>query len=184
MPVQEQAGGSIEDSGRSSSFESINSDIDDDVSEASGKRSVEQRNIEIAARETSVVFRLRLLIFAVLLIATAAVSGLVYVVSDQGYQRQYKVQYDGAAQQVHDAFFDILDSKLRPLASMAVAATAHGVDHNLAWPFVTLSSFQQRAASARSHKGVWSIWLCPTVSVDDREKWENEYVTGENAQWM
>ena len=49
--------------------------------------------------------------------------------------------------------------------NLIVAQIAHGVDHVLPWPFVTLSSFQQRASAARHLSGVLHLAMMPVVRV-------------------
>lgn len=61
--------------------------------------------------------------------------------------------------------------------------TAHGIDHGKSWPFVTLSSFQERAATIMDSSGVLYVGFNPIVYQADRTKWENYTYNNPEAQW-
>lgn len=60
-----------------------------------------------------------------------------------------------------------------PAGSLVVALVAHGIDHTRQWPFVALSSFQQRASTAKRQSGSIFIATHPIVWREDRLAWEN-----------
>jgi membrane protein required for beta-lactamase induction len=150
---------------------------------SSAKEQEEEKIIELASRESTIVFRLRLLVFLVLLIAAVAVSLIVYFITYGAEEEESKTQYEGAAEKVLEAFDNIVDHKLAAVSSLGVALIAHGVDHIRTWPFVTLSSFQQRAATAREESGALYVQINPMVSESDRQEWE-KFVVGEDSKWM
>jgi hypothetical protein len=158
---------------------------DDNESESSSTGSTvkEQEEVKLAKRETMAVFRLRLLVFIVLLLAAIAVSVIVYYITTGAEHEESKSQYEGASDKVLEAFIDIVDSKLAAVSSLGVAAIAHGVDHIRTWPFVTLSSFQQRSATAREQSGSLFVHINPIVTDIERLEWE-KFVVGEDAYWM
>jgi hypothetical protein len=166
---------------------SSSSDNDNDTGSSSAGSSADQEDekvIQLANRETVIVFRLRLLVFLVLLLASIAVSAVVYTITHDAEEAEAKTQYEGAAERVIDAFIDIVDSKLATVSSLGVAAIAHSVDHDTqTWPFVTLSRFQQRAATVREESGALYVHINPMVSESDRQEWE-EFVVGEDSNWM
>jgi hypothetical protein len=164
-------------------------DDDDDYNEDSGSSSAgsiakdqEEERTTLARNETIAVFRLRLLVFMILLMAAVAVSLIVFFITSGAENKESESQYEGAAEKVLDAFIDIVESKLASMASIGVAAIAHGIDNKRTWPFLTLSSFQQRAATAREESGALYIHINPMVSESNRQEWE-EYVVGEDS-WM
>lgn len=61
--------------------------------------------------------------------------------------------------------------------------TAHGIDHVKTWPFVTLSSFQERAATILDSSGVLFVGFAPIVENKDRLEWENYTNHDPEAQW-
>lgn len=134
---------------------------------------------QLAQQETLQVFRLRMLVFCVLFIATVAVSAAVYYITTDAEKELANNQFTSAADKVTDAFIDIVKSRLPAVSSIGVAAIAHGVDHYRDWPFVTLSSFQQRSSTARSLSKALAVYFCPYVTDEDRKEWE-EFVIHEH----
>jgi len=142
----------------------------------------EGNKIEVAQRETVAVFRLRLLVSFVLLLASIIICMIVYHITNRAIEKEYESQYEAAFKKIRTAFLDIAESKFASLSSLSVAVIAHAVDHNASWPFVTLSNFQQRASTARSQSGALDIQLSRLVTEDQRAEWEN-YTQVENG-WM
>jgi hypothetical protein len=170
---------------------SINTDEDEDVvsigdPSSGGSRQTNGSDKEVqedlSKNETRGVFRLRVLVILVILSAAAVVSVVVYVSTKQGELDTFESQYEGASTKVLEAFEDIVLSKLGAASSLAVATIAHGVDHFRTWPFVTLSSFQQRSSTAlKGSKGIFSA-LLPLVTAVDREEWERFVI--EDGSWI
>jgi len=118
-----------------------------------------------------------------LLAAAAAVTAVVFTVTNSSEVDGFETQYNGAAQKIVEAFQGIVEQKFGAISSMGVATIAHGVDHVRTWPRVTLSSFQQRAGTAKSVSGALFVALSPNVVDEDRIEWE-EYVVSEDAYWI
>jgi hypothetical protein len=88
-----------------------------------------RQKLNLARKETAAVFRLRLLVFVVLLLAALGVSVIVYLITARAEQDEYRTQYEGIAKKVTESFLDIADSKLAAISAFGVALNAHGVDH-------------------------------------------------------
>lgn len=138
---------------------------------------------ELAKEETNIVFRLRVLVFFVLFLAAVIVCVVVFLITSGSEDEEASTQYEAAAEKILETFVHIVDLKLVAVSSLGVATIAHGVDHTRTWPFVTLSSFQQRAATARSESGALYIHINHFVTDDDRKEWE-EFVAGKERKWM
>ena len=138
---------------------------------------------DLAKKGSAHVFRLRVLVILILICAAAGVSVLVYSISNQAEEQDFNTQFSGAAKQLYEEFEAIGRNRISQLGSLAVASIAHGVDHSRSWPFVTLSSFQQRAYTTKVNSGLLEVSLNPLVSEEDREEWE-EYVVSEDAYWI
>lgn len=143
----------------------------------------EEQKLNLAKNETAAVFKLRLLVFLVLFLASVAVSIIVYLVSASAEKDEYRSQYEGASKKVLESFLDIVDTKLGAVSAMGVAIIAHGVDHLRSWPFVTLSSFQQRASTARKQSGALFVHINPMVHATQKEEWES-FVVSEDSYWI
>lgn len=129
------------------------------------------------------VFRLRVLVILVLLMAATAVSVVVYLITRNAQKDEFEIQYEGVAEKVVESFTDIV-KKMGAISGLGVAACAHAVDNaETDWPFITLSSFQQRAGNARTLSGTLYVSINPVVTQDQLPQWE-QYVLGENSNWM
>ena len=139
--------------------------------------------LQLAKEETAAITRLRVLVIKVLLLAALAVSITVYTITKKAEEDEYKQQYESAAKLMTAAFTDIMVSKMGVVSSLGVALIAHGVDHTRQWPFVTLSSFQQRASTALHQSGAIYLHINPLVTNGTRREWE-QFVVGEDSSWM
>jgi hypothetical protein len=137
---------------------------------------------QLAQKETRNVFLLRVLVVMVLLLAAVAVSIVVYFITRNAEIDEFETQYTALADTVLRAFEDIVTQKLGAISSVGVAAIAHGVDHKREWPFLTLSFFQERSATARSLSGALSVSINPVVSDAKRSEWE-KFVVEEDG-WI
>jgi len=132
----------------------------------------EKEKVQLSKKETEAVFRLRLLVFLILFLASIAVSLIVYFITAGAMDDQYDSGYAAAAEKVVEAFLDIAESKIGIMASLGVATIAHSLDHPRKWPYVTLSSYQQRASAACSQSGALDVVLCPLVTEAQRAEWD------------
>jgi hypothetical protein len=117
-----------------------------------------------------------------LLFAAVAVSVVVYLITRDAEIDEYETQYKALADTVLRAFEDIVTQKMGAISSVGVAAIAHGVDHKRDWPFLTLSSFQERSATARSLSGALFVSINPLVKETERDEWEKFVV--KEAGWI
>ncbi len=181
----EKSGASASDNDQQSSEASRNngsSTTGDNPSESTGAYSNDQTaKGQLARRETENVNRLRYLVLAILFMAAAGVSVLVFHISKQSEKEEMESQFVSASERLSEAFDGIRTERIATLASLAVAAIAHGVDHSRDWPFVSLSSYQQRAFTAKQNSGVLQVSIAPFVSREDRTLWE-EYVVSNEAE--
>jgi hypothetical protein len=137
----------------------------------------------IASKESKAVNQLRVIVFAVLLLAAMLVSVIVYLITSTSEEHAFKVQYEGMAGQLIDAFHGIVTQKLSVVGSLRVSLMAHALDIDPGWPFVTLSSFQQRAETIRRLSNSVSIGTYPVIEESKRSEWE-KYVATEAPKWM
>jgi hypothetical protein len=134
---------------------------------------------ELAQKETEHVLMLRVLVVLVLLLAAVAVSIVVYTITENAEIDEFETQYTALSETVLRTFEEIVTEKMGAISSVSVAAIAHGVDHHREWPFVTLSFFQERSATARSLSGALSVSINPVVSDAQRSEWEKFVVEEE-----
>lgn len=82
-----------------------------------------------------------------------------------------------------ETFLLIPKNKMESAGSLSVAMTAHGVNHSDDWPFVTLSSFQERASTVKVSSGVLYVGFNPIVPKEHLLVWENYTNYNPTAQW-
>ncbi|CAB9517391.1 Receptor-type guanylate cyclase gcy [Seminavis robusta] len=172
-------------------YQHTNNDLEDNCSvhsstgrtTKSGSEEDDDGKLQFAKRETQAVLRLRLLVFDFLIVATIAVSLITYFTSTSAEMAEYNSQYDAAAEKVMDAFMDIAVSKLAAVSGLAVTMAAHAEETQSLFPFVTLSRFQERAATYLDQSGALYIHVSPLVVKEQRKDWEL-YVTGNESLWI
>jgi len=162
----------------SSSVSSGSNNIDDDYETGTSTSTHDvnedcKEKVQISKKETEAVFRLRLIVFLILFLASIAVSLIVYFITAGATNDQYDSDYAAASEKVVEAFSAVAEAKIDSLASLGVAMIAHAIDNSRTWPYVTLSSFQQRASAARDQSGALDIVLSPLVVETERTQWES-----------
>jgi hypothetical protein len=136
---------------------------------------------QLSRKETTAVFRLRVVVSLALLLAAAAVSYVVYFITRKAEMDAFEVQYEGAAEKVVISFTDIVE-EIGAISGLGLAASAYSLDTKSEWPFVTLSNFQERARNARRNSGTLYVSINPVVDTEELDKWE-EYVLSDNNSW-
>lgn len=172
------SGSSLEaDSTRLDSSSRNGGGVDSSSSEANGRG--------IAKSETAAVFRLRVIVIVVLLMVASVVSAVVLQITRAGEHDEFETQFAGASHVLQARFEAVID-RLSVISALAVvddaAAQRRGLEEE--WPFRTVYNFKERASNARQASGALSIAVCPLVTIDKRELWE-DYVNGPvDSQWM
>jgi hypothetical protein len=133
--------------------------------------------------ETKKVKRLRLLVFAVLFVSATAVSALVYFITRAGEEKEFENEFSGLVKQISHAIYDIANEQAASLILLRVSYLSQLRETNISWPFVTLTSFQQRAIAAESCGNGLRIGVFPFIEQSNRQKWEN-YVALQGQSWM
>jgi len=136
---------------------------------------------ELAKQQTSILFWLRVVVMASLLITALVVCVTVFINLREAEMEEFEAHFEGISAKVLQAFNGIVEQKLVAVGSVEVAAIAQSLVEERGWPFVTLSFFQERAASARSLSGSLFLSISPVVNASDRSEWE-DYVREQN--WM
>jgi hypothetical protein len=128
------------------------------------------------------VVQLRVLVLIALLLAAAAVSIVIYLITRNAEMDEFEIQFDGNAEKVIESFTDIVKT-MGAISGLGVAITAHSQNTKSKWPFHSLSNFQERAGNARTLSGTLYVSVNPIVDTkEELDMWE-EYVLGESNQW-
>eukprot|EP00934_Nitzschia_sp_Nitz4_P004266 Nitzschia sp. Nitz4//scaffold216_size36101//31917//35797//NITZ4_007786-RA/size36101-snap-gene-0.13-mRNA-1//1//CDS//3329542209//4256//frame0 len=136
----------------------------------------------LTKRETEQVFRLRVLVIAILFAAAGSVSFTIYKLTHNSEVDEFKSQYYSVAEKIIESFQETM-VQISAVSGLAVAATAHSQDANEVWPFITLSNFQERAGSAIALSGAVFLSISPLVQTEELALWE-EYVRSDENAWI
>ena len=166
-------GGGSKSTGESISGTSASRNTDDEINSIKD---------QLTKKETRDVFRLRVLVITVLLLAGTGVSVVVCMITKKAMDDEFRLQYNGASEKVLASFDGIL-TQMGAISGLGIAYTAQSINYNNQWPFVTLSHFQERAVNARKLSQTLYVSLNPVVTREDRKAWE-EYVLGPDNYWM
>jgi hypothetical protein len=137
---------------------------------------------DFSKKESKAINYLRVLVFVILFVAAVAVSFIVFRIARNGEETEFVSKFDAVAEQLTTIFMNVPDEKFGTLGSLSVAYTAQARDTNATFPYVTLTSFQQRASTSRRLSGSFLTAYQPIIDDDDKTAWER-YVTQEK-DWM
>ncbi|KAL7566017.1 hypothetical protein ACA910_011036 [Epithemia clementina (nom. ined.)] len=132
----------------------------------------ENKEEQLVKRETQQVFFLRIVVVSILLCAGAAVSVVVFFITSNAESEEFESSFQSAARKITETFIAIPTINLGAAGALVVANVAHGVDHFRKWPFVTLSSFQQRSDATKRLSLALQTCVAPLVTRADRIEWE------------
>lgn len=142
----------------------------------------------IAEKETRQISLQRVMVIAVLLVAAIVISLAVYFVTTKAEEDEFVAHFEGGAEKIVFSFKSIVQEKLGAIGSLCLALTAAGKhtpkldgDMSDAWPFVTMDSFHERAASARMLSNVLHMSVIPLVTEENSEAWEAYSI--KNTDW-
>ena len=137
---------------------------------------------DFTKKESENVNRLKFLVILTLFIAAIAVGFTVYQTVNNSHKKEIETQYQGVATRIKDTFLSVPDDKIGPLGSLRVAYISQARDTNSTWPFVSLTSFQQRASIVQRLTGSLHVAIVNVVHDNERKEWEKFVAT--NNTWM
>lgn len=145
---------------------------------------------EIATQESRQVFRQKILVILVLFLAAVTVSLAVFFITSNAENDEFHQHFQGGAIKIVNSFESILQEKIGSIGSLCLSFTARGLaqqeleqanSSGTAWPFVTMDSFHESAASTRILSNVLHTSLLPVVTEANRKAWEAYSV--QNGEW-
>ncbi|KAG7365344.1 adenylate/guanylate cyclase [Nitzschia inconspicua] len=147
--------------------------------------STKTTKLELSGKETIHVNRLRNLVLFTMILVTIGLSFFVYLLVDLTTSAKMKSGYKRSIERLTTSFEQIQSEVIPALASLGITFTAHAIDNNLDWPFVSLSFFQKRAHILKTQSGMLQVSVAPFVSQEYESDWE-AYVVSEEPQvaWM
>ena len=154
---------------------------------SSAKKIAEQ----LSLKESRKIFRLRVMVLFVLIVAAFVITGIVFKITTNGQVEQFTTQYEGAAHRVVDVFDDIMN-RMGSVAGLSVSYTSYGThhldtstnSHGTPWPFVTLDDFSPKARSVLQLSGALMVGMSPMVLGPLFYEWNDYVVHPESTEWM
>lgn len=164
---------------------STNNDSTTDAhSSRTGATDDEMQNIKAALtqKESTQVFRLRVIVILILIAAATSISVSVYYIMRTGQLEQFETEFYATADKIIDRLQDVM-IEISAVSGLAVVATADAEENGRKWPFVALNAFQQKANNARLLSGTIFLSINPIVQAENLTQWE-DFVLGDASSWM
>ena len=143
-------------------------------------KSVNQPEQEmIAKEEDKAVFRLKLLVLAVLVVSTVGVAVAVYLYISDGEEDDLEAQFIGDSSKIFESIGSTLDLTLGAVDSFLVGLVSFARFTNATWPHVTLPDYAVRVAKIRSLFKAVLVTQYHFVTDGQRAKWGNYSVAND-----
>jgi len=176
--------GSVHDSA-SSNFSSANDSNQQSASSVHRPPAADLGEQELAAAKLSKqVFRFKVMVWIVLLLAAVAVAVSIFVSTRRDEESTYEAVFVDHTSKIMETFTRNMERKLGVLDFLSVSATMESGRPNRSWPDFEFPNFEFRAANALELTDGAMIAIVPIVN--DRESWEAfavESTTGDDS-WI
>jgi hypothetical protein len=136
----------------------------------------------IAKEESKNLFRLKLLVFAVLLASTIGVAVAVYRYVSNAEQASFEEHFKGDSDKVLEAIGSTLELTLGSVDNFLVGMVSFARYTNATWPFVTVPDYAVRLAKLRSLSKAVLVSQYHFVAGNERTDWEAYSVA--NDGWV
>jgi hypothetical protein len=154
-----------------------------DASHNDKARSVKQPEQEIIGRaEDKAVFRLKLLVLAVLTASTVGIAMVVYLYTSNAEEDDFEEQFIGDSSKIFESIGSTLELTLGAVDSFLVGLVSFARFTNATWPHVTLPDYAVRVAKIRSLSKAVLVTQYHFVADGQRAKWEKYSVA--NDYWV
>jgi class 3 adenylate cyclase len=175
-----------ESSSRPPSTDNAGDDIFEDETDNSSKGSEPQdpENIEkvLAHAETRQIFWLRLTLIVIVMVATALVSSAIFFRTRNAEVSEFETQFVDHAVKIIDAMEVHMQNTLGAVDNLGVSYTSYARTSESRWPYVTISEFEFRGASAKSLAGTELVSFLPLITDATRKNWES--YSRDSSSWI
>jgi hypothetical protein len=136
----------------------------------------------LASSETAHIRFWRLVVVALLLVSGAVLSTFTYVFLNGEEKDDYVDAYFLFANTIRDITRFRAENMFEAFQSLGESITAHAIDQNLTFPFVSLPMFEVAGRHALSQSRTEIVFYTPFVTGDEKEAWER--YAWENQGWL
>lgn len=152
--------------------------------ESTGASEDKNDDIALGNRETQAVVRLRSVTLGVMFLAGVVVCCSFFFVTKRGEHSKFVSEFTASARKLQQAFAEgIVKQNTQSLVTLSSFITAHSIETNEIWPFVTIPSFRQHAEDLMDLTGMMQLAFYPLLgNAEEAERWRR-YSTNHTA-WL
>jgi hypothetical protein len=156
-----------------SSGDDWKSGVGDDSSIASRREYEQRREVELAARETRAVGKLKLLVFGSLFLSMIAVVLSAYFLTSQAEQDNFELQFYDDSNKILGNIGQNLERIMEASDAFVSSIASYAAHSNQTWPYVVVPDFAVQAEKVRSLCGAVYVNTYYVVQDEQRKEWEN-----------
>ena len=125
----------------------------------------------LAPRETQAVKYIRVLVLALMVLATVVVAVVIYYSANQHEEDAFELAVQEQALAIGTSWMSHLEQQLTALQALGVSMTSYSLAVNASWPLLTIPDFAQRVGPLASL--VEGVMVLPLISDHTiRSSWE------------
>eukprot|EP00980_Cylindrotheca_fusiformis_P008035 scaffold1710_cov120-Cylindrotheca_fusiformis.AAC.1 len=135
-------------------------------------------SLDVATKEEKNVFRVKILVTLILLLAVSSVATITYILVDSQERDNFESQFIGYASEVVTISREKTGQLFNALDAFSVSVSSQAAGElelqNSSWPFYRIPDWSVRAQRLAQLTGVDNPYLifCPIVQQNEREEWE------------
>lgn len=172
---------------RAPSTDNGGDDIFEDETDMSSKDSEQPQDPEkiekvLAHAETRQIFWIRLTLILILMVATALVSSAIFFRTRNAEVTEFETQFVDHAVKIIDAMEVHMQHTLGAVDNLGVLYTSYARTSESRWPYVTISEFEFRGASAKSLANTELVSFLPLITDATRQNWES--YSRDSSSWV
>jgi class 3 adenylate cyclase len=153
--------------------ESVRSGDSQNVAERSNENTdIEQERATLARKEANMVFRLKIGVFVVLVLAFLFTSMFVAEYINQDQRQNFELAFAADAGKVIEAFHKEMERQIEAVDALGVAITSHAESSREVFPNVTLPHFGVQFSNGRALSGSFVVAYYAYVTDETRSGWE------------
>jgi hypothetical protein len=138
----------------------------------------------IAQQESADVFRIKLVVFLVLLVSAIVVAQSLWLYINRSEENQFSKSFTDDAEKIFAAVGANLAQTHDLLTTVATQVTALAAATNQSWPYVTVPSFAALASQILPLSHAVRLAVLPVVSQHQRTEWERYTALPSSRAWI
>eukprot|EP00980_Cylindrotheca_fusiformis_P005056 scaffold1072_cov124-Cylindrotheca_fusiformis.AAC.2 len=155
------------------------SSTDGDATHPTSSQKQDNIPLDVARTEEKNVFRVKILVALILLLAVCVVATITYLLVDSQERSNFESQFTGYASEVVTVSREKTSQLFNALDAFSVSISSQAAGElelrNLSWPFYRIPDWSVRAQRLAQLSGVEdpSVFFAPIVQQEERKEWED-----------